>query len=140
MWACDCGTKNHVVVANVLRKGFSRSCGCLRREFLVEYGPHYVAAFGKPTGVEITYPILDPIYPNKSLLVNQVTRRRYELRWRRIEEAIRRGERTKARPTTPPAKPFVPYEPVTVRTMPPMDEAELYGATSLRDRVRVVTE
>jgi hypothetical protein len=110
----------------------------LRREFLVEYGPHYVAAFGKPTGVEITYPIPDPIYPNKSLLVNQVTRRRYELRWRRIEEEIRRGERT--RPITPPAKPFVRHEPVTVRTMPPIDEAELYGATSLRDRVHVVTE
>jgi hypothetical protein len=89
------------------------------------------------------YPVPKIMFPAKSAAFNESRYRHYQLKWAAIEMDIRRGQRTKsaeAKPTTQPMKPFEPKETVTVRSLPPMDEAELYGATSLRDRVRIVTE
>jgi hypothetical protein len=118
------------------------SCGCYRLEFL-KFGPMRARTPTERPSLGVFYRVPEILYPAKSKLFNEVKHRQYQNRWARIEIEIRRGGRTKtevARPTTPAMKPFKPKENVTVRTLPPMDEAELYSATSLRDRVRIVTE
>ena len=115
------------------------SCGYYRLEFL-KLEPMPARTPTERSSLGVFYPVPEIYYPAKSKPFNEVKPRQYQNRWARIEMEIRRGGRTKtevARPTTPPMKPFKPKENVTVRTLAPTDEAELYGATSLRDRVRV---
>jgi hypothetical protein len=90
MWLCkcDCG-REALVISQCLTRGFSRSCGCLRQEFLT-LGPSTLKIPGKrPLEVNVTYPIPDPIYPGKSQLVNDVARRGYQFRWERVEHEAR---------------------------------------------------
>jgi hypothetical protein len=129
------------VSSNCLRRMHTLSCGCYRLEFL-KLGPMRASTPAERPSLGVFYPVPEILYPVKSKLFNEVKHRQYQNRWARVEMEIRRGGRTKtevARPPASPMKPFKPKESVTVRALPPMDEAELYGATSLRDRVRVVT-
>jgi hypothetical protein len=166
LWACDCdcGTRGHETTQNQLQRGHAQSCGCLRNEFLT-LGPMAAKTLGRrPQAVKITYPVPENLHPHH--LVNEVMRRRYQFRWERVEFEARQIERgTWTEPVHTPFTPrdahgnriekldlkalareksararedalFVPSR--TLRVHAPIDERDLYGASSLADRIRIV--
>lgn len=74
-----------MVTQNALARAWTRSCGCLRQEFL-DLGLRQACTNPKlMPRAGVTYPIPEIIYPGKSDLVNGVARRRFQFRWERVE-------------------------------------------------------
>lgn len=116
VWSCDCdcGTKGFLVCQNQLSRGNTQSCNCLRQEFLTLGLKRATKIPLFTPRVQVSYPIPD-IYPHKPL-VNDVTRRRYQFRWDRIEMEVRRiqrGEWKEPQPTY-----FIPLDENGRRILP----------------------
>jgi hypothetical protein len=157
LWSCDCdcGTKHYRASQNLICRGATQSCGCLRQEFL-NLGLRSARIPAITPRVAVTYPIPD-IYPDKPL-VNDVARRRYQFRWERVEMEVRRIQRGEWR--EPELVPFVPRDQDGNRIerldliklgvekrrvpakVPPVPDtlASFNTGASLADRVRVLTE
>jgi hypothetical protein len=168
LWSCDCdcGTRGHETTQNQLQRGHAQSCGCYREEFLT-LGPSRAAMpMYRPKAAKVEYPIPPDLHPNP--MVNEVMRRRYQYRWERVESEARQIERgTWTEPEVVPFVPLddwgnriekidlhtlarekaarapenipenTPFIPPT-KFHAPIDERDLYGASSLADRIRIV--
>jgi hypothetical protein len=167
MWRCkcDCG-KETLAVSQCLVNGTMQSCGCLREEFLT-LGPMAAKTLGRrPQAVKITYPVPENLHHKPE--VNEVMRRMMQYRWERVEfearqiergtwkepehtsfiprddwgnriekidlRALAREKTARARENIPENTPFIP----PTKFHAPIDERDLYGASSLADRIRVV--
>lgn len=157
MWRCkcDCG-KETLVISQCLVNGTTQSCGCLREEFLT-LGPMAAKTLGRrPQAVKITYPVPENLHHKPE--VNEVMRRMMQYRWERVEFEARQIERGTWK--EPVHTPFIPRDdfgnviprldlraPAREKSVPKpapkylnadISERDLYGASSLADRIRIV--
>ena len=161
LWSldCDCGTKGYLATQNALSRAWTQSCGCLRQEFLHMRGGlrHATTSLKDMPRVQVSYPIPEIIYPAKSAQFNAIIRRRYQMRWERVEMEVRKIKRGDWK--EPELVPFVPRDQDGNRIerldliklaaekrrvpagVPPVPDtpASFNTGASLADRIRVLT-
>jgi hypothetical protein len=162
---CDCGTRGHQTTQNQLQRGHAQSCGCYREEFLTLGPSRAAMPVYRPKAAKVEYPIPPVLHPNPMVNEVMRRRYQYRWervefearqiergKWKepehisfipvdgcgnRIEKidlrALAREKTARTRENIPENTPFAPSS--TLRVHAPIDERDLYGASSLADRI-----